>query len=307
MRLRSLSKYLRPPRGFRLTKPGKIFFGFLFCLIVISMITGNNLLFLVLAGMMAFMIVSGIESEMNLRYLEINRSLPSEIFAGIPFKMGYLIENPKNESKRLILKDISQVRVKKLQCKERQVLYTDVTLPRRGKIHLGTITIFTTYPYGLFEKSITFQTAREVFVFPEPLLCNPSLTSGPYDSGGGKSKDSISHVRPYVPGDPLSMVVWKKHQHGLISRVFEGGAGMSGVVVMIPGPDLEQKLSWATYIISELYRMGNPFGIVLNGLYSGIASSRAHKIDIFMHLAVVQEIRQPSPEVIPSDARIIYI
>ena len=307
MRLRSLSKYLKPPRGFRLTKPGKIFFGFLFCLIVIAMITGNNLLYLVLAGMMAFMIVSGIESEINLRYLEINRLLPSEIFAGIPFNMGYLIRNPRNESSRLVLKDISQIKVEKLQHQETQVLYTDVTLPRRGKVHLGTITILTSYPYGLFEKSITFPVLKEILVFPEPMLCNPSLTSGQYDSGGGKSKDSISHVRPYVPGDLLSMVVWKKQHHGLISRVFEGGAGMSGVVVLMPGQDMEQKLSWATYLICELYRLGNPFGLVLNGLYSGIASSRAHKINIFKHLALVQEIHQPSPEVIPSDARIIYI
>jgi uncharacterized protein (DUF58 family) len=244
---------------------------------------------------------------MNLRYLEINRMLPSEIFAGISFKMGYLIRNPRNESERLVLKDISQVRVDKLQRQETQVLHTDLTLPKRGKVHLGTITIFTTFPYGLFEKSITFPTARDVFVFPEPLLFNPYITSGAYDSGGGKAKDSISHVRPYMPGDPLSMVVWKKQHHGLISRVFEGGAGMSGVVVLMPGSDLEQKLSWVTYLICELYNMGNPFGLVLNGFYSGIASSRAHKIDIFMHLALVQEIHQPSPEVIPSDARIIYI
>jgi uncharacterized protein (DUF58 family) len=177
----------------------------------------------------------------------------------------------------------------------------------RGKVQLGTITIFTTYPYGLFEKSITFPVQKEILVFPEPLVCNPSFTSGTFESGGGKAKDSISHVRPYVPGDPLSMVVWKKQHHGLISRVFEGGAGMSGVVVLMPGPYLEQKLSWATYLISELHRMGNPFGLVLNGLYSGIGSSRAHKIGIFMHLALAQDIHQPSPEVIPSEARIIYI
>jgi hypothetical protein len=42
-------------------------------------------------------------------------------------------------------------------------------------------------------------------------------------------------------------------------------------------------------------------------LYSGIASSRTHKIVIFMYLALAQEIQQPSLEVIPSDARIIYI
>ena len=111
MRLSSLYNYLKPPRGFKLTKAGKIFFVFLFGIIVISMATGNNLLYLMLAGILAFMIVSGIESELNLRYLELDRVLPAEIYAGRSARIGYLLRNKRNSSERLILKDISQIKI----------------------------------------------------------------------------------------------------------------------------------------------------------------------------------------------------
>lgn len=260
-----------------------------------------------LAGILAFMIVSGIESEYNLRYLELDRVLPAEIYAGTPAKIGYLLRNQRNLSERLMLKDISQIRIERLQPQQTELLQADITFPKRGRTRLGTIVIATTYPYGLFEKSISFDADQDIIVFPEPLFIQPSLTSGARDSGGGKTKDSISHVRPYVPGDPLSSVVWKKQHQGLVSRIFEGGSGMSGFVILTPGAEVENKLSWATYVITELHRAGRPFGLALNGYSSGIAFSRAHKIKILERLALAEDIQQPKLEAIPSDAQIIYI
>jgi uncharacterized protein (DUF58 family) len=307
MRLNSLFRYLKPPRGFRLTKPGKIFFGFLFCLIIIAMATGNNLLYLVLAVMLSFMIVSGIESEMNLRYLELERVLPAEIYAGISAKIGYLVRNPRRKSSRLMLNDLAQVPLVQLKRQETGLLHAEIIFPSRGYAHAGRITISTTYPYGLFEKSISFPAEADILVFPEPLAFTPVLASGAQDSGTGKARDTISHVRAYREGDPLSSIVWKKQNHGLVTKVFEGGAGMGGVVVLMPGPDVERKLSLATHLISELQRSGRAFGLVMNGNYSGIAFSRSHKIKIMEQLALAEEIRQTGHEVIPSDAQIIYI
>lgn len=307
MRFSSLFKYLKPPRGFRLTKPGRIFFGFLLCLIIISMATGNNLLYLVLAGMLAFMIVSGVESEMNLRHLELERVMPAEIYAGLPAKIGYLVRNPKNASERLVLRDLSLVRIVRLPRGDAEMLQAETLFPGRGRAHLETITIATTYPYGLFEKSISFDAAEDIIVFPQPLLYSPVASTGDHDAGSGRYTDSVSHVRPYIPGDPLSAVAWKKQHDGLVTRVFEGGAGTSGVVVLTPGPDMERKLSWATYVISELHRSGRPFGLVLNLYYSGLHVSRAHKVKILEQLALARDIRQPSLEGVPSDAKILSI
>ncbi|HQG32452.1 MAG TPA: hypothetical protein PLA83_11045, partial [Deltaproteobacteria bacterium] len=81
MKYPSLFEYLKSPRGFGLTKSGKIFFVFLLAIILSAMGTGNNLLFLILACLLSFMIVSGIESEWNIRHLDVERAPPLEIYA----------------------------------------------------------------------------------------------------------------------------------------------------------------------------------------------------------------------------------
>ncbi len=307
MRLSSLYKILKPPRGFRLTKSGKIFFGFLFCIIVIAMATGNNLLYLILAVLLGFMIISGIESEMNLRHIEIARVIPAEVYAGTPASMGYLLRNQRNHSERLIIRDAAAVRIDLLRKQQTELLHADMTFPKRGKTSLKSITISTTFPYGLFEKSITFESEQEIHVFPRPLYFQSSPAIGSHDSGGGTARDSISHVRPYAPGDPLSSIVWKKQHQGLVSRVLEGGSGMGGIVVLLPGPDLEQKVSRACFVINELYRTRRPFGLLLNGLFTGIAYTREHKIKILVELSVVGQIKRSGMESITGDAQVIYI
>lgn len=307
MRSSSLYKFLKPPRGFRLTKSGKIFFAFLFSIIVIAMATGNNLLYLILAVLLGFMIISGIESEMNLRHLEINRVLPAEIYAGAPASIGYLLRNMKNRSERLIIRDKAILKVDHLTKQHTELINVDITFPRRGKASLGDIMIATTFPYGLFEKSITFDRDHEIFIFPRPLFYQPVLALGVRDTGGGTAKDSISHVRPYVPGDPLSSIVWKKQHQGLRSRVLEGGSGITGIVVLQPGSDIEMKLSRACFVITELYRTCRPFGLVLNGKFSGVEYTRAHKIKILEQLSITDGISKPDLETLPKDAQIIYI
>jgi uncharacterized protein (DUF58 family) len=307
MRSNSLFKLLKPPRGFRLTKAGRIFFAFLICLIIIALATGNNLLYLILAGMMSFMIVSGIESELNLRYLELERVLPAEIYAGIAVRIGYLVRNQRNNSSRLLLSDVSRIKIERISREETDSVHSEVTFARRGYATLGRVVISTTYPYGLFEKSISFPLEDRALVFPEPRPFEPVYSSGQRDTGTGKAKDSISHVRSYLPGDPLSSIVWKKQNQGLVSRVFEGGAGMAGLLVLNPGLDMEMKLSCASYVISELHRTGRPFGLVINRYFSGIALSRPHKIKIMEQLALAEEIGQPVLESIPNDSQIIYI
>ncbi len=307
MRLNSLFRYLKPPRGFCLTKAGKIFFSFLTCLIVISLATGNNLLYLMLAAMLAFMIVSGIESEMNLRHLELDRVMPPEIHAGIPARIGYLVRNKRNSSSRLVLRDQGRLKIPAVGRDETRLMQTEISFPARGRKTLGDIVISTTYPYGLFEKSITFPASAELVVFPRPVAFSLPRATGTQDAGGGKSHDAISHVRPYTPGDPLSSVVWKKQHLGLVTRVLEGGAGMNGLVVIQPGHDVETKLSWAAYVIAELHRAGRPFGLVLGDYYSGIALSREHKNAILTRLALTGAIRRPSLETVPDDAHLIHI
>ncbi len=307
MRWKRLYKLLRPPRGFRLTKAGRVFFVFMFAIIVVAMITGNNLLFLILAFMLAFMIVSGVESERNLRHLEIERVIQTEIFAGIPARMGYHIKNARNASVRLIISELGKINVETLPKGAGEVVFTEYTFLKRGKTGLGEIRIFTSFPYGLFEKSIRFDANEDIFVFPKPVAVTRAASSGLEGIGEGRAADSISHTRPYVPGDPGTLIIWKKLHLGLLSRVVEGGSGLKGVVVISPGGNLEEKLSKATYLISELFLKGVQFGLAAGSYYSGLAVSRTHKIDILKRLAVIERIGEPPDESLYGNAARIYI
>lgn len=307
MRLKSLFKYLKPPRGFRLTKAGKIFFVFLFAIIIVAMLTGNNLLFLILACMLSFMIVSGIESERNIRYLEIERITPAEIFAGRPALFHYAVRNTRLTSGRLVIKDRTRLKLACLQKGQTEKVSSDVIFQRRGTVNLGRVEISTTYPYGLFEKSIPFDVSEDVVVFPEPAPLTPFVSSGSEGQGTGRAHDSISHVRPYMPGDPLSSIVWKKLHLGLVTRVMEGGSGTTGVVVMLPGDNMEARLSHATFVILELHKSGSPYGLVVNDYISGIGTSRDHKREILTHLAHVSTITEPARVDFNGRTQVIYI
>ncbi len=293
MKSKSLYNLLKPPRGFRLTKSGKVFFAFLLAIIIIAMATGNNLLFLILACFLSFMIVSGIESEMNLRHLEVSRILPMEIYAGRPGVVAYRVYNPKRTSIRLTLADGQRVKVKNVPRGVPENVRQERLFPQRGTYLLGEISFLTTFPYGLFEKSITFGLEDELTVFPEPVPCSCTASSGPSGDYTGSEPDVISHVRPYVPGDPFSSIVWKKQNQGLVSRVVQGGGGTGSLIVLYPGGDMEKKLGMATYLVLELWKASCPFGVSINSYFSGMGISSDHKITILQTLAGTQSINDP--------------
>ncbi len=307
MRSKSLLDYLKPPRGFRLTKSGRIFFVFLFGIILAAMATGNNLLFLILACLLSFMIVSGVESEMNIRYLDVDRQVPQEIYAGKPASIAYTVRNMRNASARLVLIDAGRSKISFLKRGGMESVRQERLFPDRGEYALGAVSVATTYPYGLFVKSIPFDLEDNVVVFPRPVACTPRAPFGPSGEDTGRERDSISHVRTYTPGDSFSQVVWKKQRLGFVSRVLQGGGGVGSLVVVTPGGDMEEKLGMATYLIIELWRSGLEFGVSINRYFSGMGSTPSHKREILSALALTEGIREPETKALPGHGHVIFI
>ena len=79
---RRLLDWLRPPRTLRPTRPGWVFFALTFGVGFAALNTGNNLLYMVLSLLLAFLVLSGVLSESALRGVRIRRRLPREIHAG---------------------------------------------------------------------------------------------------------------------------------------------------------------------------------------------------------------------------------
>ena len=75
---------MKPPRALRATRAGWCFIAIIFGVGFAALNTGNNLLYLVLALMLAFLVLSGLLSEASLRGLRVERHLPRELFALAP-------------------------------------------------------------------------------------------------------------------------------------------------------------------------------------------------------------------------------
>ena len=90
---RLAEKTLRQALDFEVTKTG-IFYALVVLLIGIAALnTGNNLLYIIVAAMLAAIVVSGIASFLNLRALELELRLPQHIFAGTEVTATVVVRN----------------------------------------------------------------------------------------------------------------------------------------------------------------------------------------------------------------------
>src|SRR5262245_66116724 len=90
-----LRRLLRPPRRLSFTREGKIIVILSVAVGFAAINTGNNLLYLLLAWLLSFIIASGVLSELTLRALSVERRPPPRIYASEPFLMEAVIKNGK--------------------------------------------------------------------------------------------------------------------------------------------------------------------------------------------------------------------
>ena len=80
---------------YELTREGVIYLAVSFVIAIAALNTANNLLFIVLAAMLAAIVVSGIASAAVLRRLELDIIIPSNAFATKPIQLRVNLTNPR--------------------------------------------------------------------------------------------------------------------------------------------------------------------------------------------------------------------
>jgi uncharacterized protein (DUF58 family) len=86
---------LRQTLHYEVTKAGVVYVLVALIIGIAALNTGNNLLYIVVAAMLAAILVSGIVSALILRGLELEVRLPDHVFAGRPVKGRILLRNSR--------------------------------------------------------------------------------------------------------------------------------------------------------------------------------------------------------------------
>jgi uncharacterized protein (DUF58 family) len=216
-----------------------------FFIALAAMNTGNNLLFMILASMLAGIIVSGILSSISLSGVELKLELPEHIFAEQPvmamcelrnektslpsfsLRVSGLGKKPprhrgrgeKNESNKFNEEILSRpVYFPYLPAQPRAPggvrQQVELEFPRRGAYRQDAFGIVTRFPFGFLQKTREVESPMEIIVYPrveptEEFYEVLPLLSGELESFyRGRGHDLYS-IRDYQTTDSARYVDWK--------------------------------------------------------------------------------------------------
>ena len=213
---------------YKITREGWLYILGIMLISLAALNTGNNLLFLILASLIAIILMSGILSSITLSGVAMRLQLPEHIFAGQPVRASIELENEK-----LTLPSFS-LRVEAVTAKNSPpaaLLETPVYfpyLPKRGRAHQtvpisfpargvyrqDAFRIVTRFPFGFLQKAHRVELRTEALVYPsvEPTReffeILPGLEGAMESLAKGRGQDLYA-LRDYVPTDTARHVHWK--------------------------------------------------------------------------------------------------
>ena len=213
---------------YKVTREGWFYMAGIMLISLAALNTGNNLLFLILASLIATILMSGILSSITLSGVAMRLELPEHIFAGQPVRARIELENEK-----LTLPSFS-LRVEAAQAKgapaaallETPVYFpylpkrgqvsqsVPITFAKRGAYRQDAFRIVTRFPFGFLQKSHRVELRTEALVYPsvEPtedlFEILPGLQGVLESLSKGRGQDLYA-LRDYVPTDSARHVHWK--------------------------------------------------------------------------------------------------
>jgi len=221
-------RWLRAPRHLSPTRAGWCFFAITFGVGFAALNTGNNLLYLVLSLMLAFLVLSGVLSESALRGIAVQRRLPRELYAERDAWVGVEIHNEQRRvvAYALVVEDrwidaahrehsagrCFALRIAPGGTEQRSYRLRP---ERRGELEFAGFVVSTRFPFGLFSKSRAFEAPDRALVYPAvdpvpiPRDFGGARESGEVVRGPRGAGAEVGGVREFARGDTPRRIAWR--------------------------------------------------------------------------------------------------
>lgn len=183
--------------------------------------TGQNLLYIVVGGLISFVGLSVCFAFFALRNVDLYRNAPKAAYRHRPFPVHLRIEN-----RRRWLSVLS-VRIERINAPGHTLGYilqipsgqaarvaVEEVQERRGVYTLEPYRLVTGFPFGLIETSVIYRDEAEILVYPRvfPIRTNaleriPSASQA--STQASDDGDEFFALREYVFGDDIRRIVWR--------------------------------------------------------------------------------------------------
>lgn len=213
---------------YRVTRQGWIYMILIILVALAALNTGNNLLFLILASLIASILMSGVLSSVTLAGIELRLQLPENIFAGQPVRARVELKNEKLTLPSFSLrvegaakKDAAVAALLEtpvyfpyLPRQEAVAQSVPMLFPRRGVYRQEAFRIVTRFPFGFLQKTRRVDLLTEALVYPsveateEFLEVRRGIQGAMESLAKGRGQDLYA-LRDYLPNDSARLVHWK--------------------------------------------------------------------------------------------------
>jgi hypothetical protein len=252
---------------YKITRGGLLF---TFAILVVgwgAAISGNNMLFLIVAAMMATLLVSGLFSRLCLAGLELDFQVPEHVPAGRSVPGKLFVRNQK-----WLLPSFS-IRADAIHDSGSPSLQSglyfpliaagataeetvEVCFPRRGTYRQNSFAFSTTFPFGFLEKSARVTLSREMIVYPsidpqpgfENLLVGLAGEIETHYRGLGRD---FYRIRPYEAFESARHVDWKASARTGTLQVREFARDQEQTVEIFLDRDVPQSMdAWFEHAVN---------------------------------------------------------
>jgi uncharacterized protein (DUF58 family) len=249
-------------------------FGLLILLLgLIAFVYSNNLAYMLAFLLGSIFFITILHTYKSLAGLTIQEGQANPVFAGEAAGFGVHIDNPTSVERQHVQVKLKTVENFNLMAhsKAHFTLY-DLT-QKRGWHPAGTVTVFSTYPLGLFRAWSPIRFNGKALVYPKPASQEiPFPETGSTNQQGRfkKGGDEFYGLQGYQPGDPIKHLHWKAYAKGLGLFTKQYGGESSAEIWLdygqAPGHSLEERLSHLCRWVVDAEQAGLSYGFILPGL-----------------------------------------
>jgi uncharacterized protein (DUF58 family) len=211
---------------YRLTREGMVYLGVVAILILASVNTGNNLLWMLLSCAIGGLLISGVLSRAVLSSVELRFDMPEHIFAEQPVVAELELRNEKQAWPSFSLRVVGENKKGAGEILTSPVFFpyiprqssarqkVELTFPHRGNYRQDAFGIRTRFPFGFFEKTRQVDAQLEIIVYPKVAPTDHfyevlPLLSGEMASNFRGRGHELHSLRDYLSSDSARFVDWK--------------------------------------------------------------------------------------------------
>jgi uncharacterized protein (DUF58 family) len=289
--------------------------------------TGNNLLYMVLALLLAFLVLSGVLSESALRGIQVRRRLPRDLQAERPAPVVLEIRNAQRlaPSFAVVVEDClgddvergavaGRVFAFRIAAGATETRSYPLHAEGRGALAFAGFRVATRFPFGLFSKALRLDAPGEALVGPavDAVGVDAERTARARDEGGvgrGLPRPEASGLRAWAAGDAFRHVHWRAsaRRGALLVRDRER-EGRAELWVRLatrdaePGARFERAVRRAASEAAAGLALGLRVGLATDSARIAPQSGAAQRRRLLAFLATVAPAGAPAPR---ADARAV--